>query len=247
MRATDVAEQKGMDVTSWTITERIDLGGVRPEGDLTIAEHATGVVLFAHRGGGSRQSPRRQAMARELNRRGFATLLADLLAPEEDTGAGGLEIGLLADRLVTMIDWVRLHPATAGLPLGLFGAGAGTAAALVAAVTRPDAVRAVVSRSGRPDLAGPALIEVEAPTLLIVGERDEAVLALNEEARNTMRVHAELRIIPGATRRFEEPGALDSVAEEAAEWFGSFLTPAMRRPAGRHPALQHLAVARRWD
>ncbi|GLW31657.1 dienelactone hydrolase family protein [Actinoplanes regularis] len=238
-----MAEQKGTDVTTWTTTERIELGGVYLEGDLTLAEHATGMVLFAHGSGSSRYSPRNRAVARELNRRGFATLLADLLAPEEDNRRRRFDIGLLADRLVGMIDWVGAHPATTGLPLGLFGASTGGAAALVAAAARPDDVRTVVSRGGRPDLAGPALIDVRSPTLLIVGERDEAVLELNEEARNTMRVHAELRIIPSATHLFEEPGALETVADEAGDWFAAFLTPV---PGNRHPALDHVAAAPRW-
>ncbi|WP_436529683.1 dienelactone hydrolase family protein [Actinoplanes sp. HUAS TT8] len=238
-----MAEQKGMDVTTWTTTERIELGEVRLEGDLTLAEHASGVVLFAHGSGSSRHSPRNQAVARELNRRGFATLLADLLAPDEDTRQHRFDIGLLADRLVGIVDWLRAHPATAGLPLGLFGASTGGAAALVAAAARPEEVRTVVSRGGRPDLAGPALIDVRVPTLLIVGERDDAVLDLNEQARNTMRVHAELRIIPDATHLFEEPGALEAVAEQAGDWFWSFLTQV---PIKRHPALEHLATARLW-
>ncbi|GAA2855880.1 hydrolase [Actinoplanes cyaneus] len=236
-------KQKGMHVTTWTTTERIDLGEVCLEGDLTLAGHATGVVLFAHGSGSSRHSPRNQAVARELNRRGFATMLTDLLAPGEDTREHRFDIGLLADRLVAIVDWLRVQPATAGLPLGLFGASTGGAAALVAAAARPDGVRTVVSRGGRPDLAGPALIDVRVPTLLIVGGRDDAVLELNEEARNTMRVHAELRIIPDATHLFEEPGALESVAEQAGEWFEAFLTPV---PFKRHPALDHLATARRW-
>ncbi|MBB4744746.1 pimeloyl-ACP methyl ester carboxylesterase [Actinoplanes octamycinicus] len=230
-------------MTTWTTTERITLGEVSLEGDLTLAEHASGVVLFAHGSGSSRHSPRNQFVARELNRRGFATLLADLLAPEEDTRARRFDVGLLADRLVGLVDWLGVQPATAGLPLGLFGASTGAAAALLAAAARPDSVRTVVSRGGRPDLAGPGLIEVRVPTLLIVGERDDEVLELNEEARNTMRAHAELRIIPSATHLFEEPGTLETVAEEAGEWFAAFLTSV---PPRRHPALDHVATARRW-
>ncbi|AEV86351.1 DeoR family transcriptional regulator [Actinoplanes sp. SE50] len=230
-------------MTTWTTTERIDLGPVRLEADLTLTEHATGVVLFAHGSGSSRHSPRNRAVARELHRRGFATLLADLLTTREDTRPQRFDIGLLADRLVGLVDWLRAQPATAPLPLGLFGASTGAAAALVAAAARPEAVRSIVCRGGRPDLAGPALIEVLVPTLLIVGSRDEAVLELNEQARNTMRVHAELRIIPDATHLFEEPGALETVAEQAGEWFGAFLTAV---PYRRHPALDHVATARRW-
>ncbi|WIM94032.1 alpha/beta fold hydrolase [Actinoplanes oblitus] len=230
-------------MTTWTTTERITLGDAVIDGDLTLAEHATGVVLFAHGSGSSRHSPRNQFVARQLTKRGFATLLADLLAPEEDTRARRFDIGLLADRVVGLVDWLRVQPSTAGLPLGLFGASTGAAAALLAAVARPDSVRTVVSRGGRPDLAGPGLIEVRVPTLLIVGERDDDVLELNEEARNTMRAHAELRIVPGATHLFEEPGTLETVAEEAGEWFGAFLATV---PPRRHPALDHVAAARRW-
>ncbi|WP_433790528.1 dienelactone hydrolase family protein [Actinoplanes sp. CA-252034] len=207
-------------MTTWMTRERIDLGAVRLDGDLTLPEHATGLVLFAHGSGSSRHSPRNQAVAAELNRHGLATLLVDLLTPD---------IGLLADRLVGVIDWLRAQPQTAALPIGLFGASTGGGAALVAAAGRPEAVHAVVSRGGRPDLAGPAVLEVRAPTLLIVGERDTEVLELNEEARNTMRIRAELRIIPGATHLFAEPGAMEAVADEAAHWFGSHLSAAMTR------------------
>src|SRR5688572_7828924 len=168
-------------MTTWTTQERIDAGTVRLDGDLTLPEHPAGVVLFAHGSGSSRHSPRNRAVAQELNRRGLATLLADLLTREEEaadsrTGDLRFDIGLLADRLVAMIDWTRNQPPTASLPIGLFGASTGGGAALVAAAARPEAVRAVVSRGGRPDLAGPALVEVRAPTLLIVGERDQRVV-----------------------------------------------------------------------
>jgi putative phosphoribosyl transferase len=207
-------------MTTWMTQERIDLGPVRLDGDLTLPEHATGIVLFAHGSGSSRRSPRNQQVAAELNRRGLATLLIDLDVPD---------IGLLADRLIGVIDWLRVQPPTAALPIGLFGASTGGGAALVAAADRPEAVHAVVSRGGRPDLAGPALLEVRAPTLLIVGGADTALVDLNEQARNTMRVRAELRIVPGATHLFPEPGALDTVADEAAHWFGSHLSAAMTR------------------
>ncbi|WP_328477340.1 dienelactone hydrolase family protein [Actinoplanes sp. NBC_00393] len=218
-------------MTTWTTTEeRIDVG-TRLDGDLTMPEHPAGVVLFAHGSGSSRHSPRNRAVARELNRRGLATLLADLLTPEEEvrdarTGALRFDIGLLADRLVGMIDWLRNHPPTASLSIGLFGASTGGGAALVAAAARPEAVQAVVSRGGRPDLAGPALVEVRAPSLLIVGENDQRVVDMNEQARNTMRIRAELRIIPGASHLFEEEGALDQVAEEAGGWFSMHLAAA---------------------
>jgi dienelactone hydrolase len=190
--------------------------------------------LFAHGSGSSRHSPRNRAVADALNRRGLATLLVDLLtAGEEQIDARTRElrfdIGLLADRLVGIIDWLREQPETAALPIGLFGASTGAAAALVAAAARPDAVRAVVSRGGRPDLAGPALAEMAAPTLLIVGERDPQVRDLNEQAHNTMQTHAELRIIATATHLFEEPGTLEQVAEQAGQWFRDHLAS----PAGR--------------
>jgi pimeloyl-ACP methyl ester carboxylesterase len=161
----------------------------------------------------------------------MATLLVDLLTADEEridarTGQLRFDIRLLADRLVGIIDWLGARPETAALPVGLFGASTGAAAALVAAAKRPEAVRAVVSRGGRPDLAGPALAEVKAPTLLIVGARDLHVLELNEQARNAMRAPVELRIIPGATHLFEEPGTLEQVAELAADWFGTHLAPA---------------------
>ncbi|MEU4420593.1 alpha/beta family hydrolase [Actinoplanes sp. NPDC024001] len=222
-------------MTTWTTEELIDVGTVRLAGDLTLPEHPVGVVLFAHGSGSSRHSPRNQAVARELNRRGLATLLADLLTEQEEThdsrsGDLRFDIGLLADRLVGIIDWTRAHPPTAALPIGLFGASTGGGAALVASAARPEAIQAVVSRGGRPDLAGPALLEVRAPTLLVVGERDPRVLEMNEQARNTMRIRAELRIIPGATHLFEEPGTLDQVAEEAGGWFSMHLATATRTP-----------------
>lgn len=202
--------------------------GVTLAGDLTLPPHARGIVLFAHGSGSSRHSPRNRLVATALNRHGLATLLVDLLTAEEEvsdarTGTLRFDIGLLADRLVGIADWLRGEPETAVLPLGLFGASTGAAAALVAAASRPHEVAAVVSRGGRPDLAGPALIQVTAPTLLIVGELDLAVRDLNEQARNSMTVLAELRVVPGATHLFEEPGTLDLVAEEAAAWFTSYL------------------------
>ncbi|MEU4619870.1 alpha/beta family hydrolase [Actinoplanes sp. NPDC023801] len=221
-------------MTTWMTEERIGVGRLSLTGDLTLPEHAIGMVLFAHGSGSSRHSPRNRAVAAELNRRGLATLLADLLTPEEEvrdarTGELRFDIGLLSDRLIGMIDWLLIQPQTAALPIGLFGASTGGGAALVAAAERPEVVHAVVSRGGRPDLAGPAVLEVRAPTLLIVGERDPQVLELNEAARSTMRIRAELRIVPGATHLFEEPGALDTVAGQAGEWFTSHLSAAMAR------------------
>ncbi len=214
-----------------TTTHQVPAAGVVLDGDLSLPDDAAGVVLFAHGSGSSRHSPRNRAVAGVLNRRGMATLLVDLLTADEEridarTGQLRFDIRLLADRLVGIIDWLGARPETAALPVGLFGASTGAAAALVAAAKRPEAVRAVVSRGGRPDLAGPALAEVKAPTLLIVGARDLHVLELNEQARNAMRAPVELRIIPGATHLFEEPGTLEQVAELAADWFGTHLAPA---------------------
>jgi dienelactone hydrolase len=222
-------------MTSWTTIERITAAGVALDGDLTLPDHADGLVLFAHGSGSSRHSPRNRAVAEELNQRALATLLVDLFTPEEEevderTQRFRFDVGLLADRLVGIIDWLRHQPHTAALPIGLFGASTGAAGALVAAAARSHTVRAVVSRGGRPDLAGPALVEVAAPTLLIVGERDKQVCELNEQARNTMLVSAELRIIPGATHLFEEPGALHQVAEQAGRWFTDHLTAPAARP-----------------
>ncbi|WP_412740735.1 dienelactone hydrolase family protein [Krasilnikovia sp. MM14-A1259] len=215
-------------MTDWMTAHRIAVGDVALEGDLAVPAHAVGLVLFAHGSGSSRHSPRNRAVAADLNRLSLATLLVDLLTTGEETVDARtrelrFDIGLLADRLIGVIDWLQDQPQTAVLPIGLFGASTGAAAALVAAAARRDAVRAVVSRGGRPDLAGPALLEVAAPTLLIVGERDALVLDLNEQARNTMLVSAELRIIPTATHLFEEPGTLQQVAEQAGRWFTDHL------------------------
>lgn len=190
-------------------------GDVRLAADVTVPENADGIVIFAHGSGSSRHSPRNRAVAGELNRCGLATVLMDLLTPDEDRLR--FDIALLTERLIDAIDGIRVaYPA---LPVGLFGASTGGAAALVAAATRPDDIRAVVSRGGRPDLAGTALTDVRAPTLLIVGERDPLVIDLNERALAVLTAPAELRIVPGATHLFEEPGTLDEVARQAADWF----------------------------
>jgi len=201
----------------------LEAAGVRLTADVTVPADAVGVVLFAHGSGSSRHSPRNRAVAAALNDRGLATVLVDLLTPTEDAHLR-FDIGLLSDRLIGAID----HPApeTTGLPLGLFGASTGGAAALVAAAARPTQVRAVVSRGGRPDLAGPALPQVKAPTLLLVGEHDPTVVDLNHRARQAMTAPTELRIVPGASHLFEEPGALEEVALQAADWFtGALPTP----------------------
>ncbi|MGB3444084.1 MAG: alpha/beta fold hydrolase [Actinophytocola sp.] len=199
----------------------LDTAGAHLDADVVVPHGAVGMVLFAHGSGSSRHSPRNRAVAEELNRHGLATVLMDLLTSAEDRADGGprFDIGLLAERLVGAIDRMTTDPATAELPLGLFGASTGGAAALVAAATRPGAVRAVVSRGGRPDLAGPALTQVRAPTLLIVGELDPMVADLNERARRVLAAPSELRVVPGAAHLFEEPGTLEEVAVQAANWF----------------------------
>jgi putative phosphoribosyl transferase len=206
---------------------RIAAGGTELGGDLTVPPGATGVVLFAHGSGSSRHSPRNRLIASRLHDRGLATLLVDLLTHDEEVADPSnrdlrFDIGRLAGRLIGLVDWAGTAPQTRGLPVGLFGASTGAAAALVAAAARP-AVCAVVSRGGRPDLAGPALTEVTAPILLIVGERDIPVRDVNEQARQVLTGTAELRIVPGATHLFEEPGTLDIVADEAGKWFGAHL------------------------
>ena len=193
-------------------------------GTLAVPAAARGVVLFAHGSGSSRHSPRNRRVARVLNDAALATLLVDLLTEGEEevdlrTREHRFDIGLLAERLVGATDWLTQEGATAELPLGCFGASTGAAAALVAAAERPDVVRAVVSRGGRPDLAGEALGRVRAPTLLVVGERDPLVLDLNREAMERMHAPVRLEIVPRATHLFEEPGALDVVARLAHDWF----------------------------
>ncbi|MFJ8579261.1 dienelactone hydrolase family protein [Micromonospora sp. NPDC093277] len=202
--------------------------------DVIMPAGAAGVVLFAHGSGSSRHSPRNVAVAHQLNARSLGTVLVDLLTPDEDvldarTAELRFDIGMLAERLAAIVDWMGDDPSLGPLPVGLFGASTGAAAALVAASARPDRVAAVVSRGGRPDLAGSALSAVRAPTLLLVGGLDEEVIVLNEQARSELGEVAELRIVPGATHLFEEPGALDQVADQAGAWFTSHL----RTP---HPA-----------
>jgi putative phosphoribosyl transferase len=202
----------------------VPAGGVHLDGDVALPSKPQGVVLFAHGSGSSRHSPRNRYVAHELNDAGFATLLIDLLTPDEEamdmtTRHLRFDIGLLADRLVTTIDWLRSHPHLGPLPVGLFGASTGAGGALVAASQRPEAVYAVVSRGGRPDLAGDALPSVLAPTLLIVGGEDHQVIALNERAMSQMTAETQLEIVPGAGHLFEERGTLERVAALAASWF----------------------------
>jgi dienelactone hydrolase len=217
----------GDDRVERTIT--LKAGDATLGGTLGVPAGAVGIVLFAHGSGSSRFSPRNRFVARVLRDAGLGTLLLDLLSREEEdvdevTRHYRFDIDLLATRLVAAIDWLQAEAETAGLRIGLFGASTGAAAALVAAADRPRQVGAVVSRGGRPDLANDALPHVDAPTLLIVGERDDVVIALNERARARMHAEVRLEIIPGATHLFEEPGALESVAVLARDWFLAHLT-----------------------
>ena len=199
--------------------------GVSLEGELVVPPEARGLVVFAHGSGSSRHSVRNRFVAESLNRRGFATLLFDLLTAEEDLDRGArFDIALLAQRLDAALRWAKQTPACAKLPLGLFGASTGAAAAILVAAVHPTEVRAVVSRGGRPDLAGPGMLDaIEARTLLIVGGADTQVLALNRAAQARMRGHAELAIVPHATHLFEERGALEAAAELAGDWFARWL------------------------
>jgi dienelactone hydrolase len=211
-------------------------GGLRLDADLSVPAEASGMVLFAHGSGSGRHSPRNRLVAGALGRAGLATLLLDLLTVEEEAAerAGAtlrFDVGLLAGRLGAAMDWLARDPRTRGLPVGLFGASTGAGAALVAAADRPDEVAAVVSRGGRPDLAGAALTRVRAPTLLVVGGRDETVLELNRAARERLAGLAELQVVAGASHLFEEPGALEQVAALAAAWFGRWLPPGPGPPA----------------
>jgi len=194
------------------------------DGDLVVPERATGVVLFAHGSGSSRHSPRNRYVASVLQEGGLATLLLDLLTAAEEqvdlnTGHLRFDIDLLAERLLEATDWLKREPATLGLSIGYFGASTGAGAALVAASERRSLIHAVVSRGGRPDLAGSALARVQAPTLLIVGGDDHQVIALNRRALRELQCEKELSIVPGATHLFEEPGTLEQAAKLACNWF----------------------------
>lgn len=216
----------------------VPVGAARLPGDLSIPESARGVVLFAHGSGSSRFSSRNQFVARVLEQHRLATLLIDLLTPEEEavdrrTAQLRFDIPMLADRLVAIIDWLKKDARVSPLPIGLFGASTGGGAALMAAAARPAYVAAVVSRGGRPDLAGGALRLVSAPTLLIVGGDDTPVIAMNKDAMHRMPGFVSLEIVPHATHLFEEPGALERVADLAATWFETHLLP-HARPAAKH-------------
>ncbi|KUH87604.1 MULTISPECIES: alpha/beta family hydrolase [unclassified Mycobacterium] len=197
-------------------------------GDLEVPANAAGLVVFAHGTGSSRFSPRNRLVAQVLRDKGFATLLIDLLTEEEEqtdlrTGELRFDVGLLADRVLSALDRMRAHDAVRGLPVGLFGASTGAAAAIIAAAG-DESVRAVVSRGGRPDLAGDALRDVTAPTLMLVGERDTRIMAANEQASRELAGPHRIVVIPGATHLFEEPGALERVAALAGDWFAEHLT-----------------------
>jgi putative phosphoribosyl transferase len=208
--------------------------GVQLAGDLTVPPDARGIVVFAHGSGSGRFSPRNRAVADVLVDAGLATLLMDLLTPEEEsfdlrTRHLRFDIELLARRVVSTIDWLASEPAAKELPVGCFGASTGAAAALIAAAERPQRVGAVVSRGGRPDLAGEALRRVRAPTLLIVGGNDPEVLRLNQLAQAALGGESRLEIVPGATHLFEEPGALQRVTVLARDWFLQHLSHHGRR------------------
>lgn len=207
----------------------IPVGDAKLEGDLVVPEDAGAIVAFAHGSGSSRHSSRNRAVAEELNGAGLATLLFDLLTEHEDrvdqqTGELRFDIDLLAERLTGATHWLRDNDDTKAMAIGYFGASTGAAAALVAATELPDVVGAIVSRGGRPDLAGDSLERVTAPTLLIVGGNDTAVIQMNREALARLRCEKSLEIVKGATHLFEEPGALDEVSRLARDWFADRLT-----------------------
>ncbi len=203
---------------------RIQVGNVILEGELKLPANASAVVLFAHGSGSSRHSPRNQFVAGVIRKAGIGTLLFDLLTHDEEqqdavSGALRFDIGLLAKRLVGVTRWLDKQPETKGLKVGYFGASTGGGAALVAAAELGDRISAVVSRGGRPDLAGDALPGVKSPTLLVVGGHDEMVICLNDDAFEKLRCEKDFRIVPGATHLFEEPGKLEQVAQISANWF----------------------------
>jgi pimeloyl-ACP methyl ester carboxylesterase len=224
-------------MATWTSSAvqsvRVPVRGGVLDADLTVPEDASGLVIFAHGSGSGRHSPRNQFVARALNAEHQATLLADLLTLDEEradriTAHLRFDIELLAGRLTELVDWAGQDARLKSLPVGLFGASTGAAAALVAASNRPERIWAVVSRGGRPDLARQSLAFVVAPTLLLVGGLDTEVLALNQWARRQLHGRSELEIIPGAGHLFEEPGKLELIASYAARWFAAQFT---RRPA----------------
>ena len=233
LRRARVESDRGYD-----LPVEIDHDSVVLHGDLTLPRAAKGLIIFAHGSGSSRKSPRNRQVARILNDEGFGTLLLDLLTADEErvdewTRELRFDVTMLSRRVVSAIDWSRAHPSVAGLDVGLFGASTGAAAALMAAAQRPHDVRAVVSRGGRPDLAGTALPLVGVASLFIVGSLDEDVLDLNREAVTRMRKPARIEIVPGATHLFEEPGKLEVVADLAASFFAQHLAPRATSTAAR--------------
>jgi putative phosphoribosyl transferase len=209
----------------------IPAGEARLTSDLTVPDDASGIIVFAHGSGSGRGSPRNRAVARMLQESGMATLLLDLLTPgeaAEDAATGRLrfDVELLGSRVAAAVDRLADDPVLGGLPTGCFGASTGAAAALIAAAARPERIAAIVSRGGRPDLAGDALGAVRAPTLLIVGGEDVEVLRLNRRAAEAMRCPVALEIVPGAGHLFEEPGAMERVAALTQGWFEAQLRPA---------------------
>ena len=219
---------------------KVTIGKVTLEGDLCIPPDVAGVVVLVHGSGSSRLSPRNRYVAQIIRQVGLATLLFDLLTPEEEavdiqTGRYRFDIRLLANRLIGATAWLKQNAETEHMNIGYFGASTGAAAALLATAEHPDDVAAVVSRGGRPDLARPALPYVKSPTLLIVGGRDLPVMAMNRDAANELKVDKKLVVIPGATHLFEEPGTLEEAAKLASNWFVNYLT----RKSPAPPVLQH--------
>ena len=217
----------------------IPSGRVRLEGMLEVPPTAAGLVVFSHGSGSGRHSPRNQFVARVLQQSDFGTLLMDLLTEKEEAIDNQnrelrFDIGLLSKRLTSAVDWLSTQPAYKPLPIGIFGASTGAAAAIITAADRPKLVKSVVSRGGRPDLADGALERITAPTAFIVGGYDDAVLVLNQQARARMKNEVTLKVIPRATHLFEEPGALAQVAEFAAEWFTDTVTKSGSEPEPRN-------------
>ncbi|MDX5480542.1 MAG: dienelactone hydrolase family protein [Hymenobacteraceae bacterium] len=221
-------------MTNYTFKDsvRIDVQNVSLIGDLSIPENAKGLVVFSHGSGSSRLSSRNRFVAEHLQRSGFATLLFDLLTEEEDQEyKNRFDIPKLTDRLVETTYWLQKDPRTKNFNIAFFGASTGAASAIGAAVAvGPDIAKAVVSRGGRPDLADTVLPDLQVPTLLIVGGKDEAVLEMNIQASNQMQCIKDVEIVPDATHLFEEPGALEMVAQLATDWFRKYLEPGKQHP-----------------
>lgn len=220
-----------VEVRAATTPVRVPVGHEWLQGDLGMPSKPQGLVVFAHGSGSSRRSPRNQFVARSLEQHRLATLLIDLLTPDEETidirtAEFRFDIDMLAKRLVEIVDWLGHRGETSSLSIGLFGASTGGGAALMAAAARPHHVKAIVSRGGRPDLAGSSLARVEVPTLLIVGGDDAPVIQMNRDAMKQMHAQVKLEIVPGATHLFEEPGTLERVAALAGDWFIRHLPPA---------------------